>query len=109
MRHIFLPVSSSHTHSFPPVAIFPYFLWEQTKKTVPFLKVGGVLFQGALFSEGSDVASAGGPGQLVPESRVKSLSTVFLMTDAQVADEKFLVFINDLLASGKRRFALEYL
>lgn len=40
---------------------------------------------------------------------VKNLSTVFLMTDAQVADEKFLVFINDLLASGKRLFALEYL
>ncbi|XP_070335212.1 dynein axonemal heavy chain 9 isoform X1 [Odocoileus virginianus] len=32
---------------------------------------------------------------------VKNLSTVFLMTDAQVADEKFLVFINDLLASGE--------
>ena len=40
---------------------------------------------------------------------VKNLGTVFLMTDAQVADEKFLVFINDLLASGKRLFALEYL
>lgn len=40
---------------------------------------------------------------------VKNLSTVFLMTDAQVADEKFLVFINDLLASGKRLFVLEYL
>nr|XP_023509281.1 dynein heavy chain 9, axonemal isoform X3 [Equus caballus] len=32
---------------------------------------------------------------------VKNLSTVFLMTDAQVADEKFLVLINDLLASGE--------
>uniref|UniRef100_A0A667IIG6 Dynein axonemal heavy chain 9 n=1 Tax=Lynx canadensis TaxID=61383 RepID=A0A667IIG6_LYNCA len=32
---------------------------------------------------------------------VKGLSTVFLMTDAQVADEKFLVLINDLLASGE--------
>lgn len=40
---------------------------------------------------------------------VKNLSTVFLMTDAQVADEKFLVLINDLLASGKRLFALECL
>ncbi|XP_017386886.1 dynein heavy chain 9, axonemal isoform X2 [Cebus imitator] len=30
---------------------------------------------------------------------VKNLKTVFLMTDAQVADERFLVFINDLLAS----------
>lgn len=38
---------------------------------------------------------------------VKNLNTVFLMTDAQVADEKFLVLINDLLASGKKRFALE--
>lgn len=33
---------------------------------------------------------------------VKNLSVVFLMTDAQVADEKFLVLINDLLASGKK-------
>ncbi|KAF6093353.1 dynein axonemal heavy chain 9 [Phyllostomus discolor] len=32
---------------------------------------------------------------------VKNLSTVFLMTDAQVANEKFLVLINDLLASGE--------
>ncbi|XP_023385619.1 dynein heavy chain 9, axonemal [Pteropus vampyrus] len=32
---------------------------------------------------------------------VKNLSMVFLMTDSQVADEKFLVFINDLLASGE--------
>ncbi|XP_036884188.1 dynein heavy chain 9, axonemal isoform X2 [Sturnira hondurensis] len=32
---------------------------------------------------------------------VKNLSTVFLMTDAQVAHEKFLVLINDLLASGE--------
>ncbi|XP_047613271.1 dynein axonemal heavy chain 9 isoform X1 [Phacochoerus africanus] len=31
----------------------------------------------------------------------KSLSTVFLMTDAHVADEKFLVLVNDLLASGE--------
>ena len=32
---------------------------------------------------------------------VKNIGTVFLMTDAQVADEKFLVLINDLLASGE--------
>uniref|UniRef100_A0A8C9J5L0 Dynein axonemal heavy chain 9 n=1 Tax=Piliocolobus tephrosceles TaxID=591936 RepID=A0A8C9J5L0_9PRIM len=32
---------------------------------------------------------------------VKNLNTVFLMTDAQVADERFLVLINDLLASGE--------
>uniref|UniRef100_A0A8D0ZZS5 Dynein axonemal heavy chain 9 n=2 Tax=Sus scrofa TaxID=9823 RepID=A0A8D0ZZS5_PIG len=31
----------------------------------------------------------------------KNLSTVFLMTDAHVADEKFLVLVNDLLASGE--------
>ena len=29
------------------------------------------------------------------------MGTVFLMTDAQVADEKFLVLINNLLASGE--------
>lgn len=28
------------------------------------------------------------------------MGTVFLMTDAQVADERFLVLVNDLLASG---------
>uniref|UniRef100_A0A8C9WR57 Dynein axonemal heavy chain 17 n=1 Tax=Scleropages formosus TaxID=113540 RepID=A0A8C9WR57_SCLFO len=32
---------------------------------------------------------------------VKNIGTVFLMTDAQVADEKFLVLVNDLLASGE--------
>lgn len=31
----------------------------------------------------------------------KNMGVVFLMTDAQVADEKFLVLINDLLASGE--------
>ena len=29
------------------------------------------------------------------------MGTVFLLTDAQVPDEKFLVLINDLLASGE--------
>ncbi|XP_077869744.1 dynein beta chain, ciliary-like [Saccoglossus kowalevskii] len=32
---------------------------------------------------------------------LKNVGTVFLMTDAQVSDEKFLVLINDLLASGE--------
>lgn len=32
---------------------------------------------------------------------VKNLSIMFLLTDAQVADESFLVLINDLLASGE--------
>lgn len=31
---------------------------------------------------------------------MKNIGTMFLMTDSQVADEKFLVLINDLLASG---------
>lgn len=35
------------------------------------------------------------------KSGVKNIGTMFLMTDAQVADEKFLVLINDLLASGE--------
>ncbi|XP_048221904.1 LOW QUALITY PROTEIN: dynein axonemal heavy chain 9 [Perognathus longimembris pacificus] len=38
---------------------------------------------------------------LCMKAGVKNLSTVFLMTDAQVADERFLVLINDLLASGE--------
>ncbi|KAJ8713922.1 hypothetical protein PYW08_007542 [Mythimna loreyi] len=32
---------------------------------------------------------------------LKAIGCVFLMTDAQVADERFLVLINDLLASGE--------
>lgn len=32
---------------------------------------------------------------------LKNIGMVFLMSDAQVADEKFLVLINDLLASGE--------
>ena len=32
---------------------------------------------------------------------VKSIGTVFLLTDAQVPEEEFLVVINDLLASGE--------
>ncbi|NXT77896.1 DYH9 protein, partial [Zapornia atra] len=32
---------------------------------------------------------------------VKNVGTVFLMTDAQVADEEFLVLVNDLLATGE--------
>lgn len=31
---------------------------------------------------------------------MKNTGTVFLLTDAQVPDEKFLVLINNLLASG---------
>ena len=38
--------------------------------------------------------------QLYIKAGLKNLGAVFLMTDAQVADEKFLVLINDLLASG---------
>uniref|UniRef100_A0A803TIG4 Dynein axonemal heavy chain 17 n=1 Tax=Anolis carolinensis TaxID=28377 RepID=A0A803TIG4_ANOCA len=35
------------------------------------------------------------------KSAVKNTPTVFLMTDSQVAEEQFLVLINDLLASGE--------
>ncbi|XP_038597832.1 LOW QUALITY PROTEIN: dynein heavy chain 17, axonemal [Tachyglossus aculeatus] len=35
------------------------------------------------------------------KAAVKNLPTVFLMTDSQVAEEQFLVLINDLLASGE--------
>ena len=40
-------------------------------------------------------------GGLYMKAGVKNIGTVFLMTDSQVADEKFLVLINDLLASGE--------
>ncbi|XP_061912443.1 dynein heavy chain 9, axonemal isoform X3 [Entelurus aequoreus] len=43
----------------------------------------------------SDLAS------LYIKAGVKNIGTVFLMTDAQVADERFLVLVNDLLASGE--------
>lgn len=39
--------------------------------------------------------------QLYIKAGVKSIGTVFLLTDAQVPDERFLVLINDLLASGE--------
>ena len=38
---------------------------------------------------------------LYMKAGLKNVPTVFLMTDAQVSDEKFLVLINDLLASGE--------
>jgi dynein heavy chain len=38
---------------------------------------------------------------LYQKTGLKNLGTVFLMSDAQVADEKFLVLINNLLASGE--------
>lgn len=31
---------------------------------------------------------------------MKNVGTVFLLTDTQLADERFLVLVNDLLASG---------
>ena len=40
-------------------------------------------------------------GQLYMKAGVKNVGTMFLLTDAQVPDEKFLVLINDLLASGE--------
>ncbi len=40
-------------------------------------------------------------GALYMKAGVKNIGVVFLMTDAQVSDEKFLVLINDLLASGE--------
>lgn len=38
---------------------------------------------------------------LYNKSGLKNLGIVFLMTDAQVANEQFLVLINDMLASGE--------
>ena len=38
---------------------------------------------------------------LYQKTGIKNLGTVFLMSDAQVTDEKFLVLINNLLASGE--------
>lgn len=35
---------------------------------------------------------------------VKNIGTVFLHTDAQIPDERFLVLINDMLASGSEEF-----
>jgi dynein heavy chain len=39
--------------------------------------------------------------QLYMKAGTKNVGCCFLMTDSQVADEKFLVLINDLLASGE--------
>ncbi|KAK6170907.1 hypothetical protein SNE40_019193 [Patella caerulea] len=38
---------------------------------------------------------------LYKKTGIKGVGTMFLMTDAQVPDERFLVLINDLLASGE--------
>lgn len=38
---------------------------------------------------------------LYMKAGVKNIGTVFLLTDGQIADEKFLVLVNDLLASGE--------
>lgn len=38
---------------------------------------------------------------LYQKTGIKNLGTVFLMSDAQVSDEHFLVLINNLLASGE--------
>ena len=38
---------------------------------------------------------------LYVKAGLKGIGTVFLLTDAQVPDEKFLVLINNLLASGE--------
>ncbi|CAL1535629.1 unnamed protein product, partial [Lymnaea stagnalis] len=38
---------------------------------------------------------------LYKKSGLKGLGVVFIMSDAQVANEMFLVLINDLLASGE--------
>ncbi|CAH8480381.1 unnamed protein product [Dicrocoelium dendriticum] len=39
--------------------------------------------------------------QLYLKASLKNMPYVFLMTDAQVADERFLVYVNDFLASGE--------
>ena len=39
--------------------------------------------------------------QLYIKAGQKNMGVIFLMTDAQVSDERFLVLINDLLASGE--------
>lgn len=47
---------------------------------------------------------AGGQADLAAlyqKAGLKNVGMVFLMTDSQVADESFLVLINDMLASGE--------
>ena len=39
--------------------------------------------------------------QLYIKAGLKNAGTVFLLTDTQIPDERFLVVINDLLASGE--------
>lgn len=39
--------------------------------------------------------------QLYIKAGLKNIGTVFLLTDTQVPEERFLVVINDLLASGE--------
>lgn len=40
---------------------------------------------------------------------LKNIGTVFLHTDAQIPDERFLVLINDMLASGLSFFDYNFI
>ncbi|XP_026070518.1 dynein beta chain, ciliary-like [Carassius auratus] len=51
----------------------------------------------------SDIAA------LYRKVRVKNIATVFLHKDAQIPDERFLVLINDMLASGGAVFFSSWL
>lgn len=52
-----------------------------------------ILYPCAFFIQ-SDIAA------LYIKVGLKNIATVFLHTDAQIPDERFLVLINDMLASG---------
>lgn len=52
-----------------------------------------ILYSYAFFIQ-SDIAA------LYIKVGLKNIGTVFLYTDAQIPDERFLVLINDMLASG---------
>eukprot|EP00095_Tigriopus_kingsejongensis_P007513 maker-scaffold103_size370364-snap-gene-1.20 protein:Tk07513 transcript:maker-scaffold103_size370364-snap-gene-1.20-mRNA-1 annotation:"dynein beta ciliary-like" len=59
------------------------------------------VFQVTLRKGYSSLDLKGDLANLYQKTGLKNLGTVFLMTDAQVADERFLVLINNLLASGE--------
>ncbi|XP_010211142.1 PREDICTED: dynein heavy chain 17, axonemal, partial [Tinamus guttatus] len=59
---------------------------------------------GSITQQRATAASPRGPMDLASQyikAAVKNIPTVFLMTDSQVAEEPFLVLINDFLASGE--------
>lgn len=68
---------------------------------ITFNREGGYCGRSVSWCGISLVSSQTDLANLYLRAGLKNLGTVFLITDAHIPDEKFLVLINDLLASGE--------